>query len=116
MSLFDALRLAVGLILLPHFVLKIPRVSQLHLFYEKARLPFPKISAPIGFVVEGIVVAGLLLNVQIRIAAALGCAFLLGAAAATVRVHGAGKWRWEKGGPEYPLFLAVLCALIGAYA
>jgi putative oxidoreductase len=116
MSLFDALRIALGLILLPHFILKIPRVSSLHRFYESARLPFPKLSAPIGFVAEGLVVASLLASVFVREGAALGFLFLLGAAVATVRKNGGGKWRWEQGGPEYPLFLAVVAGLIAVYA
>ena len=116
MKLYDTLRLACAFILLPHFLLKMPRLRTLHKFYERARLPMPTILAPIGFVVEGFVVSSLLSSVYIRYGAALGVVFMLVAAYATVRLHGFGKWRWEGGGPEYPLFLAGLLGILVTYA
>lgn len=116
MNLLDALRLTCGLFLLPHFVLKLPRLGQLHQFYERARLPYPRLLAPIGFVVEGLVVASLLSNRIVFYGALLGVAFMLVAALATVRLNGLGKWRWEKGGPEYPLFLAAILVILALYS
>jgi putative oxidoreductase len=116
MKLYDVLRLACGLFLLPHFLLKMPRIQSLHLFYERARMPFPKLLAPVGFCVEGLVVASLLSSAGIRYGAALGAIFMLVAAFATVRLNGSGKWRWEGGGPEYPLFLALLLAILAGYS
>jgi uncharacterized membrane protein YphA (DoxX/SURF4 family) len=116
MQLLDVLRLSTGLFLLPHLLLKIPRLTNLHEYYERARLPFPPVLACIGFIVEALVVTSLLFNVKSRYGAALGVMFLLVATYATVRINGTVKWRWDKGGPEYPLFLAVILAFVGIYS
>lgn len=112
----DLVRIACGLFLLPHFVLKIPRLRTLHEFYVRAKLPLPRVLAPIGFAVEGAIVASLLTDTLVFYGAVLGVAFMLVASYAVVRLYGGGKWRWEKQGPEYPLFLAVMLAIVAAEA
>lgn len=112
----DALRLTCGLFLLPHFILKLRRYRLLHQFYERARLPYPRILAPVGFLVEGLVVTSLLSDHVVHYGAIVGVAFMLVAAWATVRVNGPGKWRWEKGGPEYPLYLAATLLIVACYS
>lgn len=115
MKLVDILRLSTGLFLLPHLLLKIPRLTKLQEYYQRARLPFPPVLACVGFTVEAIVVTSLLLNVKAKCGAAIGVMFLLVATYATVRINGAGRWRWDKGGPEYPIFLATILAIVGVY-
>jgi putative oxidoreductase len=112
----DALRLTCGLFLLPHFTLKLRRYRLLHQFYERARLPYPRILAPLGVLVEGLVVTSLLSDYVVHYGAMVGVAFMLVAAWATVRVNGLGKWRWEKGGPEYPLYLAATLLILAWYS
>jgi uncharacterized membrane protein YphA (DoxX/SURF4 family) len=114
MQFVDIVRLTTALFLLPHMLLKIPRLGTLHVFYERARLPYPRALALLGFAVEVIIIASLLSGVETRRGAQLGVAFLLCAALATVRTNGWGKWRWEKGGPEYPLYLAAILSIVAA--
>jgi putative oxidoreductase len=112
----DALRLTCGFFMLPHFILKLSRYRLLHQFYERARLPYPRILAPVGVLVEGLVVTSLLSNYVVYYGAIVGVAFMLVAAWATVRVNGPGKWRWEKGGPEYPLYLAATLLILAWFS
>jgi hypothetical protein len=66
--------------------------------------------------VEGLVVTSLLSNYVVCYGAMVGVAFMLVAAWATVRINGSGKWRWEKGGPEYPLYLAATLLILAWYS
>jgi putative oxidoreductase len=116
MSILDVLRITCGLFLLPHFILKLPRLRLLYQFYERARLPYPRLLAPIGVLVEGCVIAALLSNYAVYYGAVVGVMFMFVAAIATVRLNGLGKWRWEKGGPEYPLYLAAILLIIAWYS
>jgi uncharacterized membrane protein YphA (DoxX/SURF4 family) len=94
----------------------VPRLPMLHQFYERARFPYPRLLAPIGFLVEGCIVGALLSDFAVHCAASLGVVFMLVAAIATVRVNGPGKWRWEQGGPEYPLYLAATLLILAWYS
>ncbi len=55
---------------------------------------------------------GLLLGIQVRAASLLAAMVLLGAAYTVVRING-WNWRWQKMGPEYPIFWAAVCVLAG---
>jgi putative oxidoreductase len=116
MGILEALRLTCGFFLLPHFILKLRRLRLLPQFYERARLPYPSILAFTGLLVEGFVAGSLLSNHVVYYGAVLGVVFMLVAAFATARLNGPGKWRWDKGGPEYPLFLAVVLAILACYS
>lgn len=116
MQLIDVVRFVTAIFLLPHFVLKIPRLATLHAFYERARLPSPRILSFVGFAVEAVVVISLLAGIKVRYGAALGVLFLVCAAIAVVRLNGGGRWRWEQGGPEYPLYLAAMLVVVAVYS
>jgi putative oxidoreductase len=53
---------------------------------------------------------GLVFGVYPRLAAICAVAVLLGAGYAVVRING-WNWRWQKLGPEYPIFWALACLL-----
>jgi uncharacterized membrane protein YphA (DoxX/SURF4 family) len=116
MQVIDVVRILTAIFLVPHMLLKLPRIATLHKFYERARLPFPRLLSQLGLAVEILVVISLLTGFALRYGAALGVLFLLGASAATVRLNGWGKWRWEQGGPEYPLYLATMLVTVAIYA
>ena len=62
--------------------------------------------------VELAALLGLLSGIQVRAAAVAAAAVLLGAAYSVVRING-WNWRWQKMGPEFPIFWAIVCLVAG---
>ena len=78
-----------------------------HLF-----IGFVAVFHPINLLV---LVIGLILGIYTRPVAVLTGLFLLVASWASWRVS-AGKWMWNFGGAEYPLFWAVCCFVVALQA
>ncbi len=110
-DLLFALRMICGLFFLPHLVLKFVFFNDTLVFFKKAGLPFPKQLIFVDAAVEAVVSTMLIANVVTWFAGGLGALHLSVAAAAVWRANG-HTWRWNRGGPEYPLFWATLCVLI----
>ena len=68
-----------------------------------------------AFAVEIVATVGLVLDVWTFYVAVLAGVFLLVAAWASWRVS-AGKWMWNFGGAEYPLFWAICCFVVALQA
>jgi len=97
------LRLIVGLFLIPHGVSKITfRPGPLG-FFTAAGYPNPGLFVNFGIVFEFVVGLALILGVYTQIAAWL-----------TVAVFKVtkGKWLWNLGGCEYPLFWGLCAAIV----
>lgn len=97
----------------------LPHVAGKILHFEKAKRTFEaagfrpgQVFLVLTLVMEILAALGLLFGVQTRIAGILGAAVLLGAAYAVVRINGL-NWRWQKMGPEYPIFWAIICLVAG---
>ena len=103
------LRLIVGLFLIPHGIAKITfRPGPLG-FFTAAGYPNPGLFVNFGIVFEFVV--GLALILGIYTAAWLTVAFMLVASASVFKVT-KGKWLWNLGGSEYPLFWALCAAIV----
>jgi putative oxidoreductase len=106
------LRLIVGLFLIPHAIGKVRYREPVTGFFTAAGFKPAPLFVTFGLVFEVVVGAALVLGILTQIAAALTAVFMLVAAVANHRVC-KGKWLWNIGGSEYPIFWG-LCALIVA--
>ena len=111
---FNILRILCGLFLIPHFILKAKDIPQTIEVYRIWRLNPPKAWIYAGMTIEVICAIGLIFAIQTRTVAALAAAFLLVAAWACWR-HSGGKWIWNFGGLEYPLFWAICCVVVAIH-
>ncbi len=105
------LRVVCGLFLLPHLFVKFRNQDFVKGFMEKAGLRPPLAWLYASFAVEIAASIGLIFGVYTGYAAVLAGLFLLVAAWASWRVS-AGKWMWNFGGAEYPLFWAICCFVV----
>ena len=109
------LRIVCGLFLLPHLFVKFRNQDFVKGFMEKAGLRPPIVWLYASFAVEIVTSIGLIFGVCTRLAAVIAGLFLLVAAWASWRVS-AGKWMWNFGGAEYPLFWAICCFVVALQA
>jgi putative oxidoreductase len=111
----NLLRLICGLFLLPHLVVKFQSQAFVKGFMEKAGLRPPVAWLYASFAVEIIASMGLIFDLYTRYVAVLAGLFLIVASWASWRVS-AGKWMWNFGGAEYPLFWALCCFIVALQA
>ncbi len=110
----DLLRFVCGFFFIPHAIGKFTAQEASFNFFRAAGF---KPAAPFAFAAMGIEVvlaALLLLGYQVNVAAWISAAYLLIAAAATLKVT--KKWLWHIGGCEYPLFWALCCVVLAMMA
>lgn len=109
------LRIACGIWLIPHFLVKINNQEFSKGYFEKAGF---RPAAPLMYlalVIEFVCAIALILDLYTFYAALLAGTFLLGATIATWRVS-EGKWQWNFGGIEYCLFYTVACYTVAMNA
>jgi putative oxidoreductase len=111
----NVLRILCGLFLIPHLVVKFKNQEFVKGFMAKAGLNPPIAWLYGAFAVEIVATIGLVLDLWTVYVALLAAAFLLVAAWASWRVS-AGKWMWNFGGAEYPLFWAICCFVVALEA
>jgi putative oxidoreductase len=111
----DYLRVLCGLFLLPHLVVKFQSQGFVKGFMAEAGLKPPTLWLYGAFAVEIATSIGLVFDIYTRYAAILAGVFLLVASYASWRVS-KGKWMWNFGGAEYPLFWAICCFIVAASA
>jgi putative oxidoreductase len=111
----NVLRILCGLFLIPHLVVKFKNQDFVKGFMAKAGLNPPIAWLYAAFAIEIVGTVGLLLDLFTLYAALVTGVFLLVAAWASWRVSG-GKWMWNFGGAEYPLFWAICCFVVAAQA
>jgi putative oxidoreductase len=109
-NLVELLRVLCGLWFLPHMAGKA-------MHYRKASGTFDAAGFKPGMVFVGVTIAmealaaiGLVFGIYPKIAAILAILVLLGASYAVVKINGF-NWRWQKMGPEFPLFWSLVLAL-----
>lgn len=107
----DFLRVLCGLFLLPHLVVKFQSQEFVKGFMAEAGLKPPTVWLYGAFAVEIATSTGLVFDIYARYAAAVAGVFLLVASYASWRVS-KGKWMWNFGGAEYPLFWAICCFIV----
>jgi putative oxidoreductase len=108
---FNVLRILCGAFLVPHLFVKFRSQPFVLEFMSKAGLNPPKLWLYSAFAVEIVASLGLVFNVLTAYVAVLAGIFLLVAAYASYRESN-GKWMWNFGGAEYPLFWAICCFVV----
>ena len=111
----NVLRILCGLFLIPHLVVKFKNQDFVKGFMAKAGLNPPVAWLYAAFAIEIVATIGLVLDIWTVYAAVLAGVFLLVAAWASYRVS-QGKWMWNFGGAEYPLFWAICCFVVALQA
>jgi putative oxidoreductase len=111
----NILRILCGLFLLPHLFVKLRNQDFVKGFMDKAGLKPPIAWLYASFGVEIVASIGLIFDLYTRYVAGLAAVFLVVAAWASWRVS-AGKWMWNFGGAEYPLFWAICCFIVALQA
>lgn len=111
----NVLRIVCGLFLVPHLFVKFRNQDFVKGFMEKAGLRPPALWLYASFAVEIVASIALVLGLYTHPVAVLTGVFLLVASWASWRVS-AGKWMWNFGGAEYPLFWAICCFVVALQA
>ena len=111
----NLLRVACGLFLVPHLVIKFRNQDFVKGFMARAGLNPPAAWLCGAFAIEIFASICLVLGVLTVWAASLAAAFLVVAAWASWKIS-EGKWIWNFGGAEYPLFWAVCCVVVAMQA
>jgi len=109
---FNILRIICGAFLIPHSVGKITSWDYSIGFFTKAGFHPPKVWLYTTLVFEAILATALIFGIYTTYAALIGAAFMAVAAAAVYRVA-EGKWLWNLGGFEYPVFW-MICFIVVA--
>jgi putative oxidoreductase len=112
-SAIDYLRILCGAFLVPHLVVKFQSQDFVKGFMSQAGLNPPVAWLYASFVIEIVAVIGLLFDLYTFYVAILAGVFLVVASWASWKVS-QGKWMWNFGGAEYPLFWAVCCFIVAA--
>ncbi len=105
------LRIACGLFFIPHIFVKFQNQDFVKGFMAKCGLNPPVAWLYGAFAVEFVCTIGLVLGILTPYVAVLAGVFLLIAAWASWR-YSEGKWIWNFGGGEYPLFWGIACFVV----
>jgi len=111
----DYLRVICGVFLLPHLIVKFQSQEFVKGFMAEAGLKPPVVWLYSAFAIEILASIGLVFNIYTRFAALLAGIFLAVAAFASWRVS-KGKWMWNFGGAEYPLFWSICCFIVAIHS
>jgi putative oxidoreductase len=112
---FNVLRIMCGLFFIPHLFVKFQNQDFVKDFMGKVGLNPPILWLYGAFVIEIIATIGLVLGIFTAPVAVLAGIFLLFAAWASWKFS-QGKWIWNFGGAEYPLFWAICCFVVAMQA
>lgn len=112
---FNILRIVCGLFFVPHLIAKFSEREYALGFFTKVGFKPPAAWLYAAFAVEILVGIGLIFAIYTKYAAMLAAAFLLIATWATWRFS-QGRWLWNLGGCEYPLFWAICCIVVAIEA
>ena len=104
------LRLTCGLFFVPHIVGKFTAREASLNFFRAAGFRPAEAWRWAAMLIEVVLAVLLILNIDTHIIGFIGCAYLLIAALAAMKVS--KRWLWHIGGGEYPLFWAICCAVL----
>ena len=111
---FNILRIICGLFLVPHLYAKATNLEFMYGLYRDFRLYPPKAWVFACMVMEVIGSVGLVFAIYARYVAILIAIFLFVAAWSVWR-YSKGKWLWNIGGYEYPVFWAICCVVVAMH-
>jgi putative oxidoreductase len=112
---FNVLRIICGLFFIPHLFVKFQNQDFVKDFMAKVGLNPPIAWLYGAFVIEIVATIGLVFGIYTTYVAILAGVFLLVAAWSSYKFS-QGKWIWNFGGAEYPLFWAVCCFVVAMQA
>jgi putative oxidoreductase len=112
---FNILRIICGLFFIPHLFVKFQNQDFVKDFMGKVGLNPPIAWLYGAFVIEIIATIGLVFGIYTAPVAVLAGVFLLVAAWASWKFS-EGKWIWNFGGAEYPLFWGICCFVVAMQA
>lgn len=110
---YNILRIACGAFFIPHIYAKFFEPAALGLFVA-AKFKPPAFWMYVACVIEVVLAAGLIFDILTTYIAAVATIHLLVAAVAVYRVT-EGKWLWNIGGCEYPIFWAICCLVVAMH-
>lgn len=107
-TVVEILRILCGVWFLPHTIGKAMHYTKAAGTFEAAGLRPGLFFVGFTIFLEALAGIGLVFGIYPKIAAALAMVVLLGASYAIVKINGF-NWRWQKMGPEFPIFWALVC-------
>ena len=110
---FNVLRIICGAFFIPHIVGKFFEPAALG-FFVTAKFKPPKFWMYVACFIEIILAVGLIIGVYTVYVAIASAVHLFVASIAVYRVSG-GKWLWNIGGAEYPVFWALSCVAVALH-
>ena len=110
---FNILRIICGLFFIPHMIGKFYEPAALQ-FFVKANFKPPAAWMYLSGLIEAFLAIGLILGLFVTYVAAVAAIHLIIAAIALYRVS-KGKWIWNAGGCEFPVFWAICCVVVAMH-
>ncbi|HEY4775188.1 MAG TPA: DoxX family protein [Xanthobacteraceae bacterium] len=110
---FNILRIICGAFFIPHILGKFFVPAALE-FFIAAKFKPPAVWMYVSGTIETVLTIGLIFGIYTTYAAAVAAIHLGVATIAVYRVS-AGKWLWNIGGCEYPLFWAICCVVVAMH-
>lgn len=110
---FNILRLACGAYFIPHIwaAFHVPRA--IDVFVKNGFRP-PAFWLYAAAAIEAVLAVGLIFGIYVQFVAAVAAFYLVVATVAVYRSSG-GKWLWNIGGCEFPLFWAICCIVVSIH-
>lgn len=109
------LRIMCGVFMVPHALGKIRNLEAVSGFFEVAGFKPVKLWVYAAMAIEWVLAVALILGVSTMVAAVVTALFMFVAAAANHKVC-KGKWLWNIGGSEYPIFWGLCCLIVAFHA
>lgn len=110
---FNILRIICGVFFIPHIIAKFFEPAALN-FFALAKFKPPATWMYLSGLIETVLAIGLILGILVPYVATLAAIHLTVAVIAIIRVSG-GKWLWNIGGCEYPVFWALSCVVVAMH-
>ena len=110
---FNILRIICGLFFIPHMIGKFYEPAALQ-FFVKANFKPPAAWMYLSGSIEAVLAIGLILGIFVPYVAAIAAIHLIIASIAIIRVTN-GKWLWNIGGCEFPVFWAICCVVVAMH-
>lgn len=110
---FDILRLVCGLYFIPHIWAAFHVPSAIDVFVKNGFRP-PAFWLYASAAIECVLAVGLICGLYVPWVAAIAAIHLTVATLAVFRLSG-GKWLWNIGGCEFPLFWAICCIVVAIH-
>jgi putative oxidoreductase len=110
---FNILRIICGAFFIPHMIGKFYEPAALN-FFIAAKFKPPAFWMYLAGAIEAVLAIGLILGILVPYVAAIAAIHMIVAAIAVILVT-KGKWLWNIGGCEFPVFWAICCLIVAMH-